>query len=357
MGGPVKMTCYPTTEALPAAAETLFAGNPGLFASRAWWRTVLADGMPPETQACFALASIDDRPVGLFPLRQPEHGSALDSLTTLYTCRYAPLLHPALDADATARVFSAFASFCRGWALTRLDALDADWPGLPACMQAARATGLLPLRFEHFGNWHESVGGLGWTGYLATRPGALRETIRRRLRRAARRSDATLTVHAAPATVEEGIAAFEHVYARSWKEPEPFPRFNAGLMRATAAEGTLRLGIWRIGGAPVAAQLWILEGGTATVLKLAHDEAFKAESPGTVLTALMLQRLLDQEAATEIDFGRGDDDYKQGWVRQRRQFVGLVLANPRRPAGLAFLTRHAAGRVRARLRTAVGQAR
>ena len=376
------MTCHASADALPAAAAPLFAatgaqsagicgrfadtaglvadtsglfaGASGLFAGRAWWRTVLADGMPPGTQACFVLASIGGRAAALFPLRRPDTGGTLDSLTTPYTCRYAPLLHPALDADATRRVFAAFGRFCRGAALTRLDALDAAWPALAACMQGARAAALVPLRFEHFGNWHESVGGLGWAGYLATRPGALRETIRRRLRRAARRTDATLTVHTAPDTVEDGIAAFEHVYARSWKEPEPYPRFNAGLMRATAAEGTLRLGIWRIAGTPVAAQLWILEGGTATVLKLAHDEAFKSESPGTILTALMLQRLLDQEGASEIDFGRGDDDYKQGWASRRRQFIGLVLANPRRPAGLAFLARHAAGRIRARLRAAAG---
>ena len=55
------------------------------------------------------------------------------------------------------------------------------------------------------------------------------------------------------------------------------------------------------------------------MLKLAHDEAFKAHSPGTVLTALMLRHLLDQEHVARIDFGRGDDAYKQGWAVERRQ--------------------------------------
>jgi hypothetical protein len=117
-------------------------------------------------------------------------------------------------------------------------------------------------------------------------------------------------------------------------------------MRETAAAGLLRLGIWRIGGTPVAAQLWILELGTATVLKLAHDEAFHADSPGTVLTALMLRTLLDGAQVDTIDFGRGDDAYKQGWASQRRQRIGVVLVNPRRPAGMAFLARHKLGRAR-----------
>ena len=86
------------------------------------------------------------------------------------------------------------------------------------------------------------------------------------------------------------------------------------------------------------------------MLKLAHDEAFKAASPGTVLTALMLRRLLDEEQVPEIDFGRGDDAYKPAWAAQRRQRIGLMLANPLHPRGLAFLGRHALGRARAALR-------
>ena len=89
------------------------------------------------------------------------------------------------------------------------------------------------------------------------------------------------------------------------------------------------------------------------MLKLAHDEAFKAHSPGTVLTALMLRHLLDQEHVAAIDFGRGDDAYKQGWATQRRQRIGLLLVNPWRPAGAATLLRHIAGRVRARDRPAI----
>ena len=37
---------------------------------------------------------------------------------------------------------------------------------------------------------------------------------------------------------------------------------------------------------------WVLAGGTATVLKLAHDEAARSRSPGTVLTAAMIRGLL-----------------------------------------------------------------
>jgi CelD/BcsL family acetyltransferase involved in cellulose biosynthesis len=60
----------------------------------------------------------------------------------------------------------------------------------------------------------------------------------------------------------------------------------------------------------------------------------------------MLQHLLDQEHIVWIDFGRGDDPYKRLWAGERRQRIGVVLANPRHPRGLAFLARHALGRAR-----------
>jgi CelD/BcsL family acetyltransferase involved in cellulose biosynthesis len=150
--------------------------------------------------------------------------------------------------------------------------------------------------------------------------------------------------------MDQATAAFEAVYQRSWKDREPFPTFNVALMRGFAAIGLLRFGVWSIGVEAVAVQVWMVRDGHAIVLKLAHDEAFKAHSPGTVLTALMLRHLLDNEHVARIDFGRGDDPYKQGWATQRRQRIGLLLVNPWRARGAAELLRHAAGRLRAGLR-------
>jgi Acetyltransferase (GNAT) domain len=337
---------FATLDALPPEAESLFAANPGLFSSPAWWRNVLAHGVPADSVACFLLCRLGDAPAALFPMRQAPDGW-LFALTTPYTCLYQPLLDPRLGAAGRRAVFTAFARFCRGYAITWLDSLDAGWPHLAAWISRARAAGLVVLRFDSFGNWHEPVAGLSWQQYLTARPGALRETIRRRLRRAEREASAGFQIVTRDREVEAGIAAYESVYARSWKQPEPFPAFKAGLMRAGAKSGWLRLGIFRLQEQPVAAQLWAVDQGVATVLKLAHDEAFRAFSPGTVLTAWMLRHLLDEEHVTEIDFGRGDDSYKQGWAGQRRQRVGLVLANPLRSGSLPLLARHALGRLRA----------
>lgn len=339
---------YASVDALPPDAEALFAANPGVFNSQAWWRTVLAFGMAPGSEAVFLLCRLGGAPAGLLPLYRSPDGR-LAALTTPYTCLYQPLLAASLDAASQRAVFAAFAAACRDSAWTWFDALDADWSGLPHWIAAARQAGLFVLRFDGFGNWHEPVVERGWPAYLAGRPGALRETIRRRLRRVEQDQRARFRLLRQPEEIEAGVAAYEDVYARSWKQAEPFPRFNAALIRAGAGAGWLRLGVLDIGDRPVAAQLWTVDQGVATVLKLCHDEAFKTLSPGTALTAWMLRHLLDQEQVSGIDFGRGDDGYKQGWAGQRRQRIGLVLVNPWRRAGLAMLIRHALGRAAARL--------
>jgi CelD/BcsL family acetyltransferase involved in cellulose biosynthesis len=339
---------------LPPGFDALFdaAGGHCFFLGAAWFRAVLAQAMPAGAHARFLAVSVDGRPAAVLPLLSagPRH---LSGLTTPYTCLFRPILAPGLDAAAARRAGAAIGRHLRRWPVVRLDALPQDWPGRADFCRGLRRAGLLPLPFAHFGNWHEAVAGRSWDDYLAARPGALRETIRRKLARAARDPAVVLQVLDRPgAALEAGIAAFEQVYASSWKQPEPYPGINAALMRAAAEAGSLRLGVLRIAGAPAAAQFWLLEGipGRATVLKLAHDEARRAASPGTVLTALMIRRLLEQEQVTELDFGRGDDPYKQGWVAQRRQRVGLLLAAPWRPAGLLAVARHAARPALRRLR-------
>ena len=57
-----------------------------------------------------------------------------------------------------------------------------------------------------------------------------------------------------------------------------------------------------------------------------------------------------ERTVDELDFGRGNDPYKRLWMTQCRQRVGVVLADPRRPVGLAVLARRLLGHGLALLR-------
>lgn len=333
---------FATVEALPPQALTLIDGADDLFDSMPWWRVVLAHAVSPGSTVIFVVVRSRGDVIAVLPMLLS--GAGLSSLTTPYTCVYRPFFAVGATHPVRIAAMAAFARFCRGHGTVRLDALPAEADMIAVLEAGSRQAGLVALRFNHFGNWFEDVEGLTWVAYLARRPGALRATIRRRLQRAEKVPDARFALLTDPDQMAEAATAFEWVYARSWKQPEPYPEFNVALMHAIAAFGWLRLGVWSIGLVAVAVQFWVVKDGHATVLKLAHDEAFKSHSPGTVLTALMVRHLLDHEHITRIDFGRGDDEYKQGWAAQRQQRIGLLLVNPWRVAGIATLLRHAVGR-------------
>lgn len=346
----VRVERFASVGALPADADDLLDGS--LFSSRAWWRCVEAAALPPGVEPLYLLARVGERTAGLLALARAADGT-LGSLTTPYSCAFPILLAP---GPAQARILRTLARAVRSGAVVRLDALDPAAAATSMLPAAAQRAGLLALHFDHFGNWREDVSGLDWPRYLAARPGALRETIRRRLRAAERQGDVTLRVIDGPAGLEHAIADYEAVYARSWKEAEPFPAFNPLLMRSLGPLGQLRLGVLDVAGQPVAVQFWVVAGGVASVLKLAHDEAFRRLSPGTVLTAMMIRHVLERDRPALLDFGRGDDGYKQGWVGHRRQMVGMLLVNPTRPSSWPLLGRHAGGRLAGMARKASGLA-
>ena len=333
-------------EAAARAEAPLSAGAAEtFFLAPWWWRTMEAAGLEPGARARFLIYREDTAAVCLLALCETAGGQT-GGLTGPYTCLYQPLFAAGTTAPAITRAGAALGARLRRHGVIRFDALDGAAPWLHPFLTGLRAGGLHALRFDHFGNWHEPIAGRDWEAYLRERSGSLRETIRRKTRRNA---SVTFRIVTGGPDLEGAIAGYEDVYARSWKVPEPFPQFNARMMREAAAAGALRLGLLETGEQVIAAQIWIVANGSAMVVKLAHDEAFKPLSPGTVLTARMIRHLIDEERVAELDFGRGDDPYKELWTTVRRQRIGVLLANPWRPAGALAIARHLAGEARRRL--------
>lgn len=336
-------------------------GEGCFFATRLWFDTLLAHALPA---GAVPLLAADPGRTVLLPLWQRD--GRLASLAGDYSLAWRPLVSPGTEESALVAAGRCLAGLVRFRRPMLWELLDPALPSLPPLLAGFRAGRAVAARFDSAGNWHEDLGaGASWPAYLAARDPALRTTITRKLARAARTHRLEVVTAPGPA-LEAGIAAYEDVRGRSWKPHEPFPRFDAALLRAIAPAGLLRLGILREaeGGRAVAAQYWVLdraagqgggqEGGQgerrATVLKLAHDETARAASPGTVLTAMMIKGLIEEDGVRVLDFGRGDDAYKRLWVGTRRQRTGFVIADPLSPWGAAALARQAAGAALRRLR-------
>jgi len=329
---------------LPAQAHDLFASD-RLFASKPWFEAFLAAGLAAGAEPLFFVLNGAGGPRALIPCQRLPHGDpSVTSLTSFYSCDFRPLIAAGEDEAAAAfELGGALAERLSGEAVFGFDSLDSTWPGLTPFLKGLSRPGRALLRYAHFGRWWEDLQGRTFDHYLAARDGALREVIRRKTARL-ERDGATLTMIGADssaAETEAGIVDYEAVYAASWKEAEPFPAFQPTLMRKLAEAGWLRLALCHLGGRPIAAQLWVVAGGTATVLKLAHDRQFDKQSPGTVLTAFAIRTVMEQDQIDRLDFGRGDDPYKRGWATRRTPHIGVQSVRvARRPM---LVARHLIG--------------
>ncbi len=139
--------------------------------------------------------------------------------------------------------------------------------------------------------------------HLADRPRSLCGTIRR-LKRARCDSDTTILLATAPDAVPVPWRVRGGAGGRAWDRGDAPTR------------------------SPVAAHHWTMGRGPAILHKRAHDETSRAQSPGTVLTARMIRRLVDEEQVTTLDFGHGGDPCKRGRAAERQQRAGVVIASP-----------------------------
>ncbi len=340
----LRLETFPAIEQLGPEWDAAFEAGPSVQTSRDWFAASADAALPEGASPCYLALSDADGPAAILPMVAGPRRSWV-SLTTPYTCLYQPLLRPSASERLVRDAGAAFGRHARRRPLMMLEAMDPAWPGMAAFRAGLGDAGLATRSFTHFINWRGEVAGGSWEGYLQGRPGALRETIRRKTRALERDASLRLELVRDPAGFGRALAAYERVYARSWKTPEPFSGFNQALFAKLAGRDCLRIGVMWAAEQPIAAQYWTVEGGTATVLKLAHDDAFRRVSPGTVLTAFVIRQLIERDGVRGVDFGRGDDAYKRDWAETQRFRVGLLAINPLAIGGMTTLARHDFGRV------------
>ncbi len=163
--------------------------------------------------------------------------------------------------------------------------------------------------------------------YLAGRPSRVRNTVQRKLKKLNKQGNWQLSIFRTEEGLQEQIDAYHHVYNGSWKNKEPYPEFIDGLCKLAARKGWLRLGLIRIQGEPVAAQIWLVANGSAYIYKLAYDEHFKKYSPGTVLTHAMIECVIGQDSVKKVDFLTGEDNFKKEWMDSYQNLYGVQVVN------------------------------
>ena len=311
----------------------------------AWYRNLVDTVYPDDPGIRIYVLRKEKDVLAVLPLRAERVRGRwqLSALANFYTSLYEPYLATGLKSDELAPLLGAIQRDLPGIASLTMAPMDPCSHAYQTLIGAMRIKGWAQFEYFNFGNWYEPVVS-SWEQYLATREGTLQSTIRRMGKKFAARQG-TLEIVTSPKDLSRAIAAYEQVYAASWKRTEAFPAFMPGLMRVYAEKGMLRLGIAWLNEQPVAAQVWIVSHGRAEIYKLAYDDRFAGFSPGTLLSALLMEHVIDKDKVNEIDYLIGDDPYKKTWMSQRRERWGLVAYNPRSLQGMAGLIKESAGRL------------
>ena len=302
------------------------------FDRLAWWQGLAAHF---DLTPLVAIASQGEyRAV----LALQRNSSSLSAMANWYSFRWRPLMTPKADANA---LLTALAhDLIKHAARVTLSPLP-DENGETAQLETAfKSAGWTTFRWPCGVNHILPINGRTYAEYLNARPGPVRTTLKRKASKVAVAIETAFN----PAS----WAAYEAIYAESWKPGEGSPAFLRTFAQAEGAAGRLRLGLALADGQPVAAQLWTVEHGTAYIHKLAHSEAAKSLSPGTTLTAALFEHVIDRDRVDLVDFGTGDDGYKRDWMEQVRPHYRLDCYRAGAPQNWAAIARQCLRRMAGR---------
>jgi len=301
-------------QADPVLAALLGRSHTSAPFDRLDWLTLLAEICLPGAKCVIAVAR-EGAAVAALPLCRTSEGFA--PLGNWYSFYVRPLSNDPARAPALLAALTRSLAPAGAARLAPLPEQEAE-----ALAAAFRKSGWIGTIEPCDTNHILELNGRSFDMYWAARPGALRETVRRK----GARGLVSLRIE----TVFNDIDwnAYEAIYASSWKPEEGSPAFLRTFAMAESAAGALRMGLAEIDGQPVAAQFWTVEGGTAWIHKLAHDEASRQHSPGTLLSAALFRHVIDVDRVHTVDFGTGDNPYKRDWMEASRPRYALAFYRP-----------------------------
>ena len=341
-----KIDAYRDFKSLPDDVETFFlAAESGDFQfGLDWYRNLIETVFKDHEGAYIFSLRRQGKLLACIPIlaTKKRFGNEVESLGNFYTTLYNPAFGPDVRYADLVILINAILKTLGPVTSFRFTAMDPEAPGYRRLKNAIHAAGMAEFGFFCFGNWYLPKP-MGWQSYLASLRGATRSTIKR-MNKKFSVAGGTLEILTDGEGVAKALAAYEQVYASSWKQPEPFPEFMPRLVNLSKDRGWLRLGVAWLNGKPVAAQLWIVANKKANIYKLAYDESFKAFAPGTVLTAALMEHVIEIDSVVEVDFLSGDDPYKRFWMSARRERWGIVAYNPRTLGGGLGLLQEVSGR-------------
>ena len=311
--------------------------QPCLFDRLDWYEGLHGAGYADKKP--LLISARHDLAEGLLALVRARNGHYL-SLANWYSFTWSPVFANANGEISRLALLRSLAKAAavRAWRLTLSPVAEED-DSLRLLRTAFEQEGWVVEQAMCDENHILPVRGRTFDDYWQSRPGQLRNTVRRK------GSKGVVSIRIETRFTEQAWADYQNIYARSWKPEEGNPEFLRALAEQESHAGALRLGLAYIDGQPVAAQFWTVENGRALIHKLAHDERHIKASPGTLLTTALFQHVIDVDRVEIVDFGTGSDPYKRDWMEEMRPRYRLDMFRPAHPMSWPYLIRNATRRL------------
>ncbi len=214
-----------------------------------------------------------------------------------------------------------------------LDPLDPSANLTEELTQAFRFQGWLCVVDVAFVNWFHRIE-QGFEHYFDARSSRVKNTYIRKYKKFKKLSGSRILIIDGTDNLEQYVNYYQQVYDKSWKIKEKYPEFVPNLIRILAVRGELRMGFAFHDNRPIAAHLWIVSNGVASIFKLSYDKQYAEYSPGTLVMYEMMRHVIEVDHVVEVDFLSGDDSYKSDWMSQRRDRIRLTGFNTRTSSGI-----------------------
>tara|TARA_R110002126_G_scaffold10245_20_gene46511 strand:+ start:8447 stop:9454 length:1008 start_codon:yes stop_codon:yes gene_type:complete len=254
---------------------------------------------------------------------QPEN--VLESMTNYYSPIFGIAGQPVTTVPSAeilqqhANVFSSFDYIN----ILPLYSRQAD-----AWIKAFATLGFKGFTYQHSMNWYEP--NIASTAeYWQRRPSKLKNTLKRKQELMNKDGNFKIKIYSqgSPALLIQALIDYHHVYYHSWKRLEPSPAFIDCICQYSWHINALRIGIIYYRNKPIAAQIWFIHNKTAAIFKLAYHKEYTRFSPGTILTAALLEHVISVDNVSTLDFLTGNDDYKKDWMSVKQPLYGIQLCN------------------------------
>lgn len=172
----------------------------------------------------------------------------------------------------------------------------------------------------------------GYDAYLGRLGGKQRHELRRKGRKLARDAGDVELQLVAAGELEKGLASFFDMATEGEDDKSRFfvnddmRRFFTALADEFAAEGTFRLHVLNVAGAPGAATVSFVQDGEWLLYNSSFDETLRHLAPGMVLVGELIRVAAEDEACAVFDLLRGDEPYKYRFGAEDREIRRLAIA-------------------------------